>query len=35
MLAHGLVAFPDGILRPLPRRDVPAPEHAVAGGAGA
>jgi 3-phenylpropionate/cinnamic acid dioxygenase small subunit len=32
MLAHGLVGFPDGILRPLPRRTVPAPEHAVTGG---
>jgi 3-phenylpropionate/cinnamic acid dioxygenase small subunit len=27
MFAHGLVGFPDGILRPLSRRTSPAPEH--------
>ena len=27
MFAHGLVGFPDGILRPLSRRTGPAPEH--------
>lgn len=35
MFAHGLVGFPDGILRPLSRRPGPAPEHAVTGGNGA
>lgn len=29
MLAHGLVGFPDGILRPLSRRSGPAGEQAV------
>jgi 3-phenylpropionate/cinnamic acid dioxygenase small subunit len=34
MFAHGLVGFPDGILRPLSRRSRPASEHAVTGGDG-
>ena len=34
MFAHGLVGFPDGILRPLSRRPSSAPEHAVTGGNG-
>jgi 3-phenylpropionate/cinnamic acid dioxygenase small subunit len=32
MFAHGLVGFPDGILRPLPRRPAPVSGHAVTGG---
>jgi 3-phenylpropionate/cinnamic acid dioxygenase small subunit len=32
MYAHGLIGFPDGILRPLSRRPDPVPEHTVTGG---
>ena len=34
MFAHGLVGFPDGILRPLPRQPAPASDHPVTGGNG-
>lgn len=35
MFAHGLVGFPDGILRPLSRRPAPVSGPPVTGGAGA
>ena len=35
MFAHGLVGFPDGIIRPLSRLPGQAPERAMTGGTGA